>query len=233
MAGLLLPLMATKPKLTYFAGWGLAEQARWVMAACKIEWDQVALSQHSQFTAMRDGGELLFGQLPLLEIDGLRLVQSQAMVRYVARRGGLVGVNPAEEALIDMVAEAVRDSRGGVTGYPFSDDKRSHTAQCRTRLLGKQLPYLEAVIQKGGGTTVPSGLSYADILIAEMLEGYTGFLGKGFLDALPGLKALHATVLAHEGIAAYLSSQRRYPFPEGAVGQEYVANVNEVLYGGK
>jgi hypothetical protein len=30
-----------------------------------------------------------------------------------------------------------------------------------------------------------------------------------------------------------LSSQRRYPFPEGAVGQEYVANVNEVLYGGK
>ena len=64
-------------RLTYFAGWGLAEQTRWVLAATGVEWEQVALETHEEFTALRDDGSLLFRQLPLLEIDGLKLTQSQ------------------------------------------------------------------------------------------------------------------------------------------------------------
>jgi len=218
-----------QPRLTYFAGWGLAEQCRWVMAASNIEWEQVALSNHEQFMSLRESGQLLFGQLPLLEIDGLRMVQSQAMVRYAARRGGLCGTSPAEEAQVDMIAEAVRDARGGLTGYPFSDDKKSHAIRCSAQLHGKQLPHLEAAIQQGGGTAVRSGLTYADVLLAEMIEGYNGFLQEGWCDSYPGLKALHGTVLAHQGVAAYLASDRRYPFPAGDVGAKYVANVNTVL----
>jgi glutathione S-transferase len=225
------PTTPTRPRLTYFAGWGLAEQCRWVMAACGVEWDQTSLSRHEEFVALRDGGALTFGQLPLLEVDGLRIVQSQAIVRYVARRGGLVGVDDAECATIDMVAEAVRDARSGLTSYPFSDDPPAHASQCRARLMGKQLPYLEAVLRRGGGAVVPSGLSYADVLIAEMLEGYVGMLGPGLLDDLPWLKALHDRVLALEGVASYLCSTRRHPFPGGDVGRAYVANVNAVLHG--
>ena len=230
------PTTPTRPRLTYFAGWGLAEQTRWVMAACDVEWDQVALASHGEFASLRDGDVLAFGQLPLLEIDGLRLVQSQAIVRYVARRGGLLaggggGGDAAESATIDMVAEAVRDARSGLTAYPFSIDGPAHAAECRAKLLGKQLPYLEAALRRGGGTVVPSGLSYADVLIAEMLEGYIGFLGHGLIDDLPWLKALRDRVLALDGVAKYLTSDRRYPFPRGEVGRAYVANVNAVLHG--
>ena len=35
-------------------------------------------------------GKLLFGQVPLLEIDGLRIVQSYAIVRYVAEKAGFI-----------------------------------------------------------------------------------------------------------------------------------------------
>jgi glutathione S-transferase len=198
------------------------------MAACGVEFDQVALARHGEFAALRDGGALAFGQLPLLEIDGLRLVQSQAIVRYVARRGGLAGSDDAESATIDMVAEAVRDARSGLTAYPFSIDGPAHAAECRAKLLGKQLPYLEAALRRGGGTVVPSGLSYADVLIAEMLEGYIGLLGHGLIDELPWLKALRDRVLALDGVAKYLTSDRRYPFPRGEVGRAYVANVNAV-----
>ena len=230
------PTTPTRPRLTYFAGWGLAEQVRWVMAACDVEWDQVALASHGEFASLRDdSGALAFGQLPLLEIDGLRLVQSQAIVRYVARRGGLLagggGDDAAESATIDMVAEAVRDARSGLTAYPFSIDGPAHAVQCRAKLLGKQLPYLEAALRRGGGTVVPSGLSYADVLIAEMLEGYVCFLGPDLIDDLPWLKALRDRVLALEGVAKYLTSDRRHPFPRGEVGRAYVANVNAVLHG--
>lgn len=54
-------------------------------------------------------------------------------------------------------------------------------------------------------------------------------LAQGWCDSYPGLKALHGTVLAHQGVAAYLASDRRYPFPAGDVGAKYVANVNTVL----
>ncbi len=35
-------------------------------------------------------GKLLFSAVPLLEVDGLQLVETQAIVRYVGRRRGLV-----------------------------------------------------------------------------------------------------------------------------------------------
>jgi hypothetical protein len=178
----------------YFAGWGLAEQIRWVLAATNVEWDQVALGTHDEFVELRDVScALAFGQLPLLEIDGMRLVQSHAIIRYVARRGGLVECDDAESVIIDMVAEAVRDARSGLS-YPFDADS------CRERLLSKQLPYLELAIRRGGGTIVPSGISYADVLIVEMIVGYVDMLGAKLLDDLPWLGALWDKVLSLEGI---------------------------------
>ena len=67
---------APKPvKLTYFHGWGLAEPARWMLAASGIDFEQVNLNAHAEFESLRSSGMLLFGQLPLLEIDGLQLVR--------------------------------------------------------------------------------------------------------------------------------------------------------------
>ena len=42
-----------------------------------------------------------------LQIDGLELSQSQAMVRYLAKRGGMCGSNGVEETHIDMVSTSL------------------------------------------------------------------------------------------------------------------------------
>jgi glutathione S-transferase len=52
--------------------------------------------------------QLPFGQLPLLQIDGLELVQSQVIVRYLAKRGNMAGLNSADEIKCDMIAETIR-----------------------------------------------------------------------------------------------------------------------------
>ena len=42
------------------------------------------------------GGKLLFRQLPLLEIDGMNLVQHNATLRYVVEKGKLIPDDPKD-----------------------------------------------------------------------------------------------------------------------------------------
>ena len=152
--------------LTYFAGWGLAEQGRWCLAAGGIPFVNRALATHEEFVALRDSGELLFGQLPLLEIDGLKLVQSQAICRHVAKISGMAGKNPGEEALADMVAEAVR-ATWCVTGFLYR-------RPCHPRAAAWNAADDEtAPVDRGSGSTLRRGdrlpgITHADVLIAEV-----------------------------------------------------------------
>ena len=45
---------------------------------------------------MRDSGKLMYGQVPMLEIDGLNIVQCDAILRYLARKHEMTGQGPAE-----------------------------------------------------------------------------------------------------------------------------------------
>lgn len=48
-------------------------------------------------------------QLPLLQIDGLNLVQSMAIVRYLARKHNLYGADDVEMVQCDIIAECFND----------------------------------------------------------------------------------------------------------------------------
>eukprot|EP00656_Telonema_subtile_P026637 TRINITY_DN2861_c0_g1_i5.p1 TRINITY_DN2861_c0_g1~~TRINITY_DN2861_c0_g1_i5.p1 ORF type:complete len:222 (+),score=60.02 TRINITY_DN2861_c0_g1_i5:181-846(+) len=216
--------------LTYFAGWGRAEQTRWVLAAADIEFTQTAFSTHEQFTALQDSGKLLYRQLPLLEIDGLNLVQSNAMVRYVSRRSGLDGSTPAEAALVDMICEGITDCRGVVAGFPFSpQEAREATAAALPTTIAKQMSAFEGTLEEGATGFLPSGLCTADVLLAELVEGLCGICEEAAAP-YPKAAAVHRHVLGLPQIQKYLESERRYPFPkEEEVRAAYVSNVNTVL----
>lgn len=222
-------------RLTYFHGWGLAEQVRWVLAATGVVWEQVGLDSRDEFLDLRDTQcKFLFGQMPLLEIDGLQLVQSQAMVRYVARRGGLCPEDPAELVLCDMVAEAVKDARGCLTAAPFqgSPGDASHAAHMEKLppLFLKYFTRFEKILAAGGGTVLKSGrICYADVLLTEMFHGYSS-LSPGCLRPYPLCSALMGAVTSMSPVAAYLDDpKRRYPYPEGEGAIRYKNNVNTVL----
>lgn len=217
-------------RLTYFAGWGLAEQGRWMLAAAGIHWDQVALQSHEEFLALRKEGKLLFGQLPLLEIDGLQLVQSQAIVRYVAQKGGLWGTTASDSAVVDMLLEGIRDCRAVVVQYPFASHADQLVQEVPDRIV-KQMAVFEASIVKREDNSLgflKSGLSAADVLVAELVEGLLG-MRPDVMGPYPTVASLHRQVVALPGLASYLASDKRYPFPKEAVKAAYVANVNAVL----
>lgn len=104
--------------LYYFAGRGMADQIRWMLAAAEVDFAQKTVSTREQFLKMAER-QLPFGQLPLLQIDEMEIVQSQVAVRYLAKRAHLLGSNSEEAVKCDMIAESVRDVLPLLLSAPF------------------------------------------------------------------------------------------------------------------
>ena len=65
---------------------------------------------------------VLHWQLPYL-IDGdLKLVQSGAILRHIARKHGLLGQTPEEQARVDIADAQINDLRGGFVGMCYNPD---------------------------------------------------------------------------------------------------------------
>lgn len=59
-------------ELHYFDGRGLGEPVRFMLAAAGIDYKDCFVTEKAQMEKLRENGELLFNQMPLLKIDGLK-----------------------------------------------------------------------------------------------------------------------------------------------------------------
>jgi len=210
--------------LTYFRGRGRAETTRWMLAVNGIDFEQVALATPGDLAALRTSGKLPFDQIPLLEIDGLCLSQSGAMIRYLARRGDFYGDEDSDAVWCDMVAGAAVDFAETAMQAAFQPTAAVAAANLR-RSFAKFGPRFEArLIANDGQHMAGTRLSFADVVLAEALTAYLERV-PDILAETPGLADLQARVTAHPGIAAYLASDARWPIP----GDQYVIDVARVL----
>lgn len=194
--------------LTYWDGHGNAEHIRLMMAACGQEWeDKVALdpsgATHLSTKAQADdiisAGMLAFDQLPLLQIDGLNIVQKMAAVRYLARKYGLYGNDNAEATQIDILSESIIDFGGGAKEEKNQD---------------KYMPRLERCLRGGsGGFLVGGSLSFVDVTLFKVIDDVVATNGDGFLGKYPAIAGHYQMMQANERIAAYLASDKRFPRP--------------------
>jgi hypothetical protein len=125
------------PRLTYFNARGRAEVVRIMCAEAGFEYEDYrfrpnienecrAPEVHSsrpgvqclcqthgpgndEFVRFRAAGKSITGQVPLMEIDGLKIVQTSAICRYLAHKLQLAGSTPAEAAYSDVVAATLDD----------------------------------------------------------------------------------------------------------------------------
>ncbi len=133
-----LPALKYKATLYYFSGRGVADQIRWMLAACEISFTQKSINTREKFLKMSER-QLPFGQLPLLQIDDLEIVQSQAAIRYLAKRNNLIGASIQEELKCDVIAETIKDFIPFLTKLPFvrargdADELAQHLAALKER----------------------------------------------------------------------------------------------------
>uniref|UniRef100_A0A452QTU8 glutathione transferase n=1 Tax=Ursus americanus TaxID=9643 RepID=A0A452QTU8_URSAM len=92
--------MAGKPKLHYFNGRGRMESIRWLLAAAGVEFEEIFIETPEDLNKLKNDGYLLFQQVPMVEMDGMKIVQTRAILNYIATKYNLYGKDIKERALL-------------------------------------------------------------------------------------------------------------------------------------
>uniref|UniRef100_A0A8B9Y6Q7 Glutathione S-transferase n=2 Tax=Bos TaxID=9903 RepID=A0A8B9Y6Q7_BOSMU len=189
--------MAGKPKLHYFNGRGRMECIRWLLAAAGVEFEEKFIEQPEDLDKLRNDGSLMFQQVPMVEIDGMKLVQTRAILNYIATKYNLYGKDMKERALIDMYSEGVEDLGEMIMHLPLCppDQKDAKIAQIKERTTNRYFPAFEKVLKNHGQDyLVGNKLSKADIHLVELLY-YVEELDPSLLANFPLLKVSSPTAL--------------------------------------
>jgi len=198
-----------KLKLTYFSGRGRAEITRWIFAEAGIEFEDNRI-EGKDWGKLKDSTP--YGQLPLLEVDGVTLAQSSAIERYAARLGGVAGKNDLENAKADSIVEALHDAIKNFMAAAFTKDKDEQAKLFTAYWAGDWAKWgaiLEKVLKsnnEGKGYFVGDGVTFADLHFGVIAENLTGANKDAFKD-FPLLGALAERVQKRDNIAAWIKKR--------------------------
>lgn len=157
--------MTPKLKLTYFDfHGGRGEAARLAMHIGGVPFEDERLA-FPDFARLKP--ELPFGAVPVLEVDGQLVTQSNGINRYVGKLAGLYPDDPWQAALCDEVMDAVEDiSAKFAPSFAMKDEVARKAA--REAFSAGPLPYflerLQARLEAHGGQYFADGrLTVADL----------------------------------------------------------------------
>ncbi|XP_070370860.1 glutathione S-transferase A1-like isoform X3 [Equus asinus] len=211
-------IMAGKPRLHYFNARGLMESIRWLLAAAGVEFEEEFIDTPEDFEKLKNDGSLIFQQVPMVEIDGMKLVQSRAILNYIAAKHNLYGKDIKERALIDMYIEGVADLNAKFRLLPVTppDEKDAKITLIKESTTNRYLPAFEKVLKSHGQDyLVGNRLSRADIHLVELLY-LVEELDPNLLANFPLLKALKARISNLPTVKKFLQpgSPRKPPVDE-------------------
>ncbi|XP_051774122.1 glutathione S-transferase, alpha tandem duplicate 1 isoform X13 [Ctenopharyngodon idella] len=218
--------MSGKVVLHYFNGRGKMESIRWLLAAAGVEFEEVFMTRREHYVKLLDDGALMFQQVPLVEIDGMQLVQSKAILNYIAGKYNLYGKDLKERALIDMYTEGTIDLMDTIIMSIFTppENKEKYFSNIEQKAKERFLP----VFEKGLANSdflVGNQLSRADVHLLEatlMLQE----IFPTILSTFPKIQAFQGRMKALPRISKFLQpGSARKPPPD----EVYVKTVKEVL----
>lgn len=202
-------------KLTYFDfDGGRGEPARLALSIGGIPFEDRRVSFEG-WAALKP--QTPFGALPVLEVDGQVLTQSNTINRYVGRLTDLYPADPWQSLLCDEVMDAVEDiTQQIVATFPIKDPEQKKVA--RERLASGPIPVylsrLHTQLSARGGEYFADGeLTMADLRVFAWIRQ----LRAGILDHIPvelvekagpSLVGHAERVAAHPAISAYYSQRR-------------------------
>jgi glutathione S-transferase len=209
--------MATMPKLklTYFDfDGGRGEPARLALHLGGIAFEDRRIA-FKDWDAHRESTP--FRALPVLEVDGRVVAQSNSINRYVGRLAGLYPKDELQALLCDEVMDAVEDMDtpiGNTIDLP-PEGKKKAREELAAGFLPRYLTQLEARLKAAGGEYFADGrLTVGDLKVWMMVRwlrgGVLDYLPRDLVDRTAPLLVRHAERLAaHPKIAAYYAGRRK------------------------
>jgi len=213
--------MSTDYKLTYFNARGRGEIIRLVLVTAGVPFEDKRI-EHSDWPAKKSSIEkdLVFGQIPLLEFGDVKLCQSLAIARFLARKYNLAGKTDLDQARADMIVDCIEDAVKIIIPFAFIEQDPAKKEALKKKYVEELLPAfldkLQAILVSnngGNGYFVGDSLTWADLYLVqgyawlELMAGLQSPLSKH-----PKLSALHQRILSQPNIAAYMAKIPKTPF---------------------
>jgi len=146
-----------------------------------------------------------FGQVPILEVDGVVIAQSITIFRYLARRYHLYGKTEIEGALADMVVDEIVDIANGYAGAKTPEEKQKFVEE----FLPKHAQFLENILKKNG-EYFTGNFTYADIVVANRYYSLLNDFGPEVAKvpaSFPLLTAHYQRVMSRPNIAKWVKDR--------------------------
>eukprot|EP00245_Coleochaete_scutata_P005331 TRINITY_DN18795_c0_g1_i1.p1 TRINITY_DN18795_c0_g1~~TRINITY_DN18795_c0_g1_i1.p1 ORF type:complete len:251 (-),score=40.15 TRINITY_DN18795_c0_g1_i1:517-1200(-) len=205
--------MAECMKLGYWKIRGLASPIRMLLyyAGQAFQEDAYELGDDPTFDAScwlskKFTLDLAFPNLPYLLDGPVRVTQSSAILRHIARKHNLAGSRAEEQTLVDMLAEELVDLRRMYMFVYSPECKEALTdfAEKVPKQLGKWEDFLT------GDSLVGTSFTYVDFMAAEIFDVISKLV-PGALDSFPKVKKLHDEVFALPQLKEYWAHEGTWP----------------------
>jgi glutathione S-transferase len=196
-------------KLHYFNGRGLGEVSRLIFTTASQKFEDIRY-EHSDWLSHKD--EMPLGQMPVLEFNGVKLPQSLAIGRFLAKQFQLAGKDNFEQAKVDAVVDTINDLTAVNIPIHREQDqakKQELLQKFQTEELPTHLQNLEILGKlygNGGNYFVGNQLTWADLFFYDLTQTILGLNGNA-LDSYPWLKQNRAEVEKQPKIAEYLKNR--------------------------
>ncbi|XP_012269130.2 glutathione S-transferase-like [Athalia rosae] len=194
-------------KLTYFPIKGLAEPIRFLLSYGSVEFEDVRVNRED-WPKLKPS--MPFGQMPVLEVDGKKINQSQAISRYLAKQFGLAGKDDWEALEIDATVATIDDLRTKIASWFYEGNIAVKQTKYEP-LFKETIPYflkrLDAQVKTNGGWFVGGTLSWADLLFIAQLDYIIYMTNVDIIDKYDNLKQLKANVLNVSQIKSWVAKR--------------------------
>jgi glutathione S-transferase len=202
----------TKPKLTYFdVPASRGEECRLALHLSGIDFEDVRV-KGPDWPAVK--ATTPFGAVPTYEEPGRPvLAQSNAILVYIGRRGGLHPKDDFEAARHEMMMQHVEDLRHAIAPtlrMPEDDKKR-----VRTQISETTLPTWAANAEKQigdgpffGGNAIHVVDLKLYVMVRWLTVGILDHIPTTIVSASPKLMRVHDAVRDHAGVKAWYAKQR-------------------------
>ncbi|XP_062601214.1 glutathione S-transferase P 1-like isoform X2 [Saccostrea cucullata] len=140
--------------------------------------------------------KMAFGQCPYVKDGDVEVVQSNAILRYLARKLDLYGSNNKEATRADMINDGVEDLRKEYLRMIYQNYEEGKGPFIE-ELPGK-LKYFENLM-KGGDYILGSKICFTDYNLFDLLDCLVT-LSSPCLDAFPTLKAYYDRMMNRPGV---------------------------------
>eukprot|EP01100_Stratorugosa_tubuloviscum_P003069 TRINITY_DN1724_c2_g1_i1.p1 TRINITY_DN1724_c2_g1~~TRINITY_DN1724_c2_g1_i1.p1 ORF type:complete len:221 (+),score=124.31 TRINITY_DN1724_c2_g1_i1:114-776(+) len=199
----------------YFGLRGRGEVIRLLLEDTKTEYVMHNV-EFGQWPEMKrkglEDGSIAFGQLPMLEDNGFHIVESNSIVRHLARKFNLYGKSANEATLCDMINDYFEEIRDKYVHMIYREGFSAAARDAHLANVTSFFGLLENQLKRnngGNGYLVGDDVTFVDYNAFEVIEMHQRIAPANYFDAFPHLKALSTRVSTRPNVAAYLASPRR------------------------